>query len=131
MTTEITDNDAAPPAAGRLFYDGECAFCLGWVRRMERALVQRRFTLAPLEARERRRLAGELPPKTETRRQDASAPGKMPRPAFTEMILQLPDGRELGGADAAMGIIRACYRFIARNRDCVNGSCEIRKGAKP
>jgi predicted DCC family thiol-disulfide oxidoreductase YuxK len=135
--------------AGRLFYDGECAFCLGWVRRMERAMGRRGFTLAPLQSRERRRLAGESSLKLETRRQDASAPGEIPHPGFPEMILALPDGRELGGADAAMEIarhiwwlwplwlggripgvmpvFRAGYRFIARHRHCAGGACVIRK----
>lgn len=140
----MTDINATT-TTGRLFYDGECAFCLGWVRRTERVLDRNGFALAPLQSRERWRLAGEAPLKTETRRHDASAPREIPRPGFTEMILELPDGRELGGADAAMEIgrhiwwlwplwlasripgampvFRAGYRFIARNRHCASGAC--------
>ena len=150
MTTEITDIIARQPTAGWLFYDGECAFCLGWVRRMEQALVSHGFALTTLQARERRHLAGESLRQTGTRRQDASAPREMPRPAFPEMILQLPDGRELGGADAAMEIarhiwwlwplwlfsrvpgamplFRFVYRRIAANRHCSPVGCTILKG---
>ena len=146
VNAEMTDTNAT---TGRLFYDGECAFCLGRVRRIERVLGRNGFALAPLQSRERRRLAGESPLTPEARRQDASAPGGIPHPGFTEMILELPDGRELGGADAAMEIARhiwwlrplwlvnripgvmpvfsAGYRFIARHRHCASGACVIRK----
>ncbi len=145
MITEMTDGNATV-TAGRLLYDGECAFCLGWARRMERVLGLNGFALAPLQSRERRRLAGEASLKTETRWQDASAPKEIHRPGFTEMILELPDGRELGGADAAMEIarhiwwlwplwlasripgampvFRAAYRFIARHRHYFANSCQ-------
>ncbi len=147
MNTEITDNNARQPAAGLVCYDGECAFCVGWAQRMERTLVGHGFTLTTLQARERRRLAGRLLPKIETRRQDAGAPGRTPAPVFTEMVLELPDGRELGGADAAMEIARhvwwlwplwllsripgmmpiyrAVYRHIAANRNCASGNCTV------
>ncbi len=143
----MTDNIAKQPAAGWVFYDSECDFCIGWMRRMERALIRRGFVLAPLQARERRRPAGEVLPKTETRQRDAGAPGKIPAPVFTEMILELPDGRELGGADAviflaqhvwwlwplwlfsqvpgAMPIFRTVYRRIAAKRHCAAGACSL------
>ncbi len=144
--TEMTDNNAAA-TAGRLFYDSECAFCLSWVRLMQRQLARHGFALASLQSRAHR-LAGESG-KSETRRQGVSAPGEIPRPGFTETILELPDGRELGGADAAMEIarhiwwllplwlvsrisgvmplFRASYRFIARHRHCASGACGIPK----
>ena len=121
----MTDKNAKQPA-GWVFYDGECAFCLRWVQRMERALVSRGYTLETLQARNR---------------------------ALTEMILQLPDGRELGGADAAVFLakhiwwlwplwltgkvpgamipLRAGYRFIAKNRYCTNKTCKLNKQGKP
>ena len=65
------------------------------------------------------------------------------------MILELPDGNELGGADAAMEIarhiwwlwplwlfsripgamplLRICYRFIAEHRHCATGTCAVPK----
>ena len=123
MNTEITDNNAENPV-GWVFYDGECAFCLGWVRRMERTMVRRGFKFATLQSRRQRS-------------QD-----------YAEMILELPDGNELGGADAAMEIarhiwwlwpvwfvsripgampvFRAGYQRIAQHRHCLGGRCESR-----
>jgi predicted DCC family thiol-disulfide oxidoreductase YuxK len=77
----------------------------------------------------------------------AGSSGSLPRPAFAEMILELPDGREFGGADAAMEIarhiwwlwplwllsripgammaFRAGYRQIARHRHCLGGGGDL------
>ena len=45
----MTDKDATKPIAGWVCYDSECAFCLGWVRRTERALGRRGFEFIPLQ----------------------------------------------------------------------------------
>lgn len=141
----MTDNNAKSPAAGWVGYDGECAFCLRWLRRVEQPLRRRGFDFVSLQARwERRHLAGEFPYLTTTRQRDAGAPGPS---VFTEMILDLPDGRTLGGADAAvvlmryvwwlwplwllsripgmMPVYRVIYRHIAANRHCANGACSL------
>ena len=136
MNTETTDNIAKQPAAGWVCYDGECAFCLRWLRRVERPLLRRGFRFVPL--------------------QTPWVKAKLNLPEaelLTEMRLLLPDNYILGGADAAvvlaryvwwlwplwfvshipgaMPILRASYRFIARNRHCSNDRCEIHKGVKP
>jgi len=121
---------------------------------MERAMVSRGFSLETLQSRERRRSVGEPMPNAEACGHHAGTgtPGVATRSVFTEMILELPDGRELGGADAAMEIarhiwwlwplwlvsripglmipMRAGYRFIASRRDCLNKSHQIPKGDK-
>ncbi len=150
----MTDNNAKSPAAGWVSYDGECAFCLRWLRRVEQPLRRRGFGFVSLQARwERQRPAGEWLSGAETRQQDASAPGRTSAPVFTEMILDLPDGRTLGGADAAvvlmryvwwlwplwllsripglMPVYRVIYRYIAANRGCRSAGCTALKGGRP
>lgn len=115
---------------GWIFYDGECALCLRWMRRAKRLLNQRDFNFVALQtasAKERLQLT------------DATA--------LTEMRLLLGDGRIFGGADAVMeiarhiwwawpswliskipGVIlfcRAFYRLIASNRHCTNPICAL------
>ena len=132
MTTEMTDNIARVPAAGWVCYDGECPFCLRWLRRVERPLLRRGFSFVPLQtAWVKARLS-----LTEEE-------------LLAEMRLLLPDQRILGGADAAtllakyiwwlwplwlaskipgaMIPLRAGYRFMARHRYCNNCACEISK----
>jgi len=128
----MTDKNAKQPTAGWVCYDGDCALCLRWLRRVEHPLLRRGFGFAPLQTnwvRARLNL-------TET-------------DLLTEMRLLLPDRNVVGGADAvvalarhvwwlwplwlashipgAMPIIRASYRYIARNRHCASGACEIPK----
>lgn len=126
----MTDSNAKQPAAGWVCYDGNCALCLRWLRRVERPLLRRDFDFVPLQTawvREKLNLS-----ETEL---------------LTEMRLLLPDCRVIGGADAAVvlaryvwwlwplwfashipgatPIIRASYRYIARNRHCARGECAI------
>ena len=77
-----------PSPRGWVLYDGDCAFCLGMVRRF-RAVVERRgFCLAPLQTPwVRERLA--LPDDE----------------LLAQMLLLTSDGR-LGGADALVEIAR-------------------------
>lgn len=153
MYTEMTGNNATPQVAGWIGYDGECAFCLRWVRRVERPLRRHGFDFVPLQTRwERRCLAGESRSGADTRQRDAGVPGNVPAPVFTEMILELPDGRELGGADAAvvlmrfiwwlwplwllsrlpgmMPVFQAVYRHIAAKRHCASGNCSVRSSRR-
>ena len=128
----MTDKDATKPIAGWVCYDSECAFCLGWVRRTERALGRRGFEFIPLQT-----------------------PWVKARLNVTDVELMaqgrliLADSRILGGADTAvflarniwclwplwlvskipgaMPIIREVYRVIARNRYCIGGRCSLPK----
>lgn len=135
MTTEMTDNIAKEPTAGWICYDGECALCLRWLRRVERPLLGHGFNFVPLQAawvKTRLNLANSDP--------------------LTEMRLLGPDQQVLGGADAAVALMRhiwwlwplwlfsrvpgtmllfrIVYRFIARNRDCSDSGCKTPKGGQ-
>lgn len=128
----MTDTFATPPAAGWVCYDGDCALCQRWLRRVERPLLRHNFGFVPFQTawvKEKLNL-----PETDL---------------LKEMRLLLPDRSVIGGADAAvtlaryvwwlwplwlashipgaMAIIRATYRHIARNRHCTHGACEITK----
>jgi predicted DCC family thiol-disulfide oxidoreductase YuxK len=46
--TETTEENAAP-SRGWVVYNGECQFCLGWVRRMKPVLEPRGFLFLPLQ----------------------------------------------------------------------------------
>jgi predicted DCC family thiol-disulfide oxidoreductase YuxK len=132
VNTEQTEKTTAP-AAGWVCYDGECAFCLRWVRRVEAQLTRRGFRFVTLQTqwvKDRLSLS------------EADL--------LAEMKLLLPDERILGGADAAVILaryvwwlwplwlagkmpgamipLRAGYRFMARNRHCSTGGCAVQKG---
>ena len=115
---------------GWLYYDGACPFCLRWVDRL--GFIARRggFELVPLQSDAARRILG-------------LAEGELP----TEMKLRLADGRLLGGVDACIVLAEAAgwtvplgwlarvpgvnalawraYRWIAANRYCFAGQCEM------
>lgn len=132
MTTEITDNIAAQPVAGWVGYDGECPLCQRWRVRVERPLFRHGYQFVPLQTpwvRARLDLKDHDP--------------------LTEMRLLRPGKPVLGGADAAvvlmrhvwwlwplwlcsrlpgaMPIIHAVYRRIAANRHCKQGTCALPK----
>ena len=123
MNTEITD---IKEFEGWVLYDGECRICTGMARRMQPLLAARHFELLPLQTPwVRERLAG--------------------RDLRSEMRLLKPDGTIFGGADALLEICKYFplawpiyqlgripavakffhlgYRWVARNRTCVNGAC--------
>lgn len=113
-----------------MFYDGECRFCCGSVRRVEGVLTRRGFRLCPLQSSEA-----------------ALHLGQSAGRDLREMRLLTREGLHLGGGDAvmeivrripwmrpiwllsrlpgAMPVIRAVYRVIAANRHCIGGTCEI------
>lgn len=125
MNTEITET-----TKGWVLYDGQCAFCRGWLSRSYRLLRRRGFKFATLQS-----------PWVSTRF------GLNQADLLQEMRLILADGRKLGGADAlieiarsiwwarplyllsrfpgAKQVLRATYRWIARNRHCLGGSCRV------
>jgi predicted DCC family thiol-disulfide oxidoreductase YuxK len=129
----MTDNNAKQPTADWVCYDGECALRLRWLRRVERPLLRRDFGIVPLQT-------AWVKKKLNLSETDL----------LTVMRLLLPDRRVMGGADAAvalaryawwlwplwlashipgaMAIIRASYRYIARNRHCASGAYQIPKG---
>ena len=105
---------------GTLFYDGSCRFCTDGVMRLRGWLDRRGVKIAPFEVAE-----GEAIPE--------------------EMRFRCVDGRELGGADAVLlvigarwwgkplewlgrlpgihGFLDAGYRWVARRRHCIGGTC--------
>lgn len=113
-----------------LYYDADCAFCVGVLRPFERILARRRIVFVPLQT-----------PGA------AATLGVRDEHLLDEMRLRLPDGRVFGGAAAvaelarriwwawpfwaltrlpgAMPPLRAIYRWIARRRGCAAGACEI------
>lgn len=129
MNTEITDNIAERPV-GWIFFDAECRFCVGHRQRWGRTFERRGFVWLPLQT-----------------------PGTADRLGITEaqlraeMWLQLADGQTFSGVDAwsvqmrrvwwlwplALVLVlpgfkataRALYRWIAKNRHCLSGTCSI------
>lgn len=130
MNTELTDSNVPTYSAGLVCYDGDCALCRRWLRRIERPLLRAGFQFAPLQT------------PWVTNRLNLAATDPM-----TEMRLLRPDAPVLGGADAAvvlmrhvwwlwplwllsripgmMPIFRAVYRYIAANRNCAAGDCIV------
>jgi len=117
-----------PRTGADVFYDADCRFCAAGARRFERVLTRRRFSLVPLQAA------------------DAAARlGVDQSHLLDEMRVRFEDGRVVGGAEAIMQIARriwwawplwafsrlpgvarpmdAAYKWFARNRGCVSGSC--------
>ena len=136
MNTEMSDNNATQPVEGWICYDGDCAFCRRWLRRVEPPLLRRGFGFVSL--------------------QTPWVKAKLNVPEvelLKQMRLMVSDGRMFGGADAAvvlaryvwwlwplwiiskipgtMPIIRATYRVIAKNQHCASDRCEIHNGGKP
>lgn len=113
-----------------IYYDDDCRFCRGMLRRFGRTLARRRFTFVPLQSSGAARVLG-----------------VDDRHLLDEMRVRLENGAVYGGASAVLAIARriwwawplwalsrmpgampamnAAYRWIARNRYCVNGACAI------
>jgi predicted DCC family thiol-disulfide oxidoreductase YuxK len=110
------------PELGTLYYDGSCRFCTDGVMRLRAWLAKRGVEIKPFEL-------------------EAGAP--FPE----EMRLRCRDGREFGGADAALvvvgarwwgkplewigklpgihALLEAGYRWVAQRRHCIGGACQI------
>jgi predicted DCC family thiol-disulfide oxidoreductase YuxK len=139
--TEITDAKTHP-IRGWVLYDGECQFCLGWVRRMTPVLAPRGFAFLPLQTLWVRAFL-HLP--------EEELLGEM-----RVLLRDGGDGRDeqnecagqaFGGADAILelakhvwwawplaavaqiqtvrNLLRAGYRAVAARRYCVNGRCSL------
>jgi predicted DCC family thiol-disulfide oxidoreductase YuxK len=132
LTSEFTDTKGRH-ARGWLFFDAECNFCRKIVRAVAPSLAARGIAIAPLQD-----------PRVGT------LLGLSPAELLLEMRLLLSDGRQFGGADAAMALareiwwarplawlaalpgmlslMRSIYRWIAARRHCVAAtSCSVAK----
>jgi predicted DCC family thiol-disulfide oxidoreductase YuxK len=130
LTSEFTDSKGRH-ARGWLFFDADCAFCVKIVRWLAPSLQKRGFALAPLQD-----------PRVGT------LLGLSPSELLLEMRLLLSEGKQFGGADAAvaisreiwwarplvwlaalpgmMGLLRNFYRWIATHRKCAAAaSCSV------
>jgi predicted DCC family thiol-disulfide oxidoreductase YuxK len=114
-----------------IYYDDECRFCRDMLRRFGRTLARRRFTFVPLQSPGAARLLG-----------------VSDEHLLDELRVRLDDGVVCGGASALVAIARRIwwawplwapswvpgvmpvlnsgYRWIARNRHCLHGACEVR-----
>jgi predicted DCC family thiol-disulfide oxidoreductase YuxK len=128
------------PAAGkngRLYYDGECGFCLRWIRRQKRFIQAQGFELITIQQ-------SDLAKRFELTEGDL----------LGEMKVVTKDERLIGGADAWLYVLfprwrtrflyyfghtpgihalLVCgYRWLARNRFRFGGRCELpTKGERP
>jgi len=127
VNTETTDKNAA---VATVFFDGSCAFCRAGIRLARRLFPNPAFRWLPL--------------------QTSGVPEQLGLPEsvlLTEMKIQLANGHVLGGIDAwnyllrsvwwawPVGILlslpglhwlgQAGYRWVARHRYCLGGSCAL------
>lgn len=115
-----------------IYYDDHCQFCRGMLHRFGRTLARRRFTFVPLQSPDAARVLG-----------------VSDEHLLDEMRVCLDNGAVLGGASAlaaiarriwwawplwalsrapgAMPLLDVAYRWIARRRYCLNGTCEVRR----
>jgi len=117
-----------------IYYDDECQFCRAMLRRFGHTLARRRFTFVPLQSPGAARLLG-----------------VSDEHLLDEMRVRLDNGAVFGGASALVAIARriwwawplwalsrvpgaillvgAAYRWVARNRHCLNGACAVPRRA--
>ena len=129
----MTDNNDNRGAAW-VFYDGHCAFCRGWIRRLMPSLKRYGFRAAALQEP----WAGERLNRAEQER-------------MKELRVITQTGAVLGGADAfvylarfvswlwpvwivsylpgAMCTMRRAYAWVARRRGCLGGGCPVDSGS--
>ena len=132
MHTEITDTDAITGPRGQVFYDAECALCVGLAERFRGLLRRRRIDLRPLQA------VG-VSARLGIRAQDLRK----------EMRFLTDAGQVFGGAEAVVQIARRIwwgwplfafsrlpgampafarlYARIAQRRNCADGACRRRQ----
>jgi predicted DCC family thiol-disulfide oxidoreductase YuxK len=127
LSSEMTDSKGRH-AAGWLFYDFECRFCLAVARAIAPILAPRGFAFAPLQDP---RVAGLL--------------GMPQEELLREMRVLSAEGKHYGGADAVVyltrqvwwawplyafaqlpgvtPVLRAAYRRVAARRKCAAAAC--------
>jgi predicted DCC family thiol-disulfide oxidoreductase YuxK len=128
----MTDK-TAPEPLGWIFFDAQCAFCVGHRQRWGRIFERRGFVWIPMQT-----------PGT------AERLGITEAELQTEMWLLLADGRKFSGVNAWSGLMprvwwlwplgalltvpgfnasgRALYRWIAKHRHGLGGTCTMPKG---
>ncbi len=139
------------PVRGWVLYDGDCPLCVGAVARFAPLLNRHGFQCAPLPTRFER--SAGLPTRREEVG-FTNPPGRRPAlrlnpgEPLDEMKLLAGDGQIFGGADALAQIarriwwawplfalaqipgvkilLRAIYRGVAANRQCVGGACRMK-----
>lgn len=126
-----SDNTQRRSRPGRVFYDGECAFCRALVDRLSPPFRRRGFSFEPLRSVGVAEALGYRSDSPEL---------------LAEMRLLTADGRIYGGADAvlhligriawlrplawigslpgAKQILRAAYRRVAARRSCRGNACD-------
>lgn len=134
LASEYTDGKGRH-AKGWLFFDADCKFCTRIARWLAPILQRRGFALSPLQDPR----VGELL-------------GLSQRELLREMRFLLSDGRQFGGADAAvelareiwwgrpllwlskipgmMNLLRTGYRSIAARRSCASEQCSVSEAAR-
>jgi predicted DCC family thiol-disulfide oxidoreductase YuxK len=130
---DVVANDAHPraPVQGWILYDGECGFCSRWVNLWAKTLRRRGFEPAAL--------------------QEPWVAEKLQMPIselLADIRLLTPEGKVISGADVYLyaarriwwawpfyavfslpgfnWLIRAGYRWFARNRYCISHACKLR-----
>lgn len=128
LISEMTDSKGRRARRGWVFFDGDCAFCMSFARRLRPVLEPRGFGIATLQdprAREQLSLSEQQ--------------------LLAELRLLMNDGSQLGGADAFVflaryiwwgwplwalaqsrimrRVLRAGYRWVAARRQCHSSAC--------
>jgi predicted DCC family thiol-disulfide oxidoreductase YuxK len=134
LVSEYTDGKGRH-AKGWLFFDAECGFCTRTARWVAPILKKRGMAVAPLQDPRVGALLG------------------MSRPELLlELRFLLSDGSQYGGADAVvalaheiwwwrplvwiakipgmMDVLRAGYRWVARQRSCAAANCAVPETSK-
>jgi predicted DCC family thiol-disulfide oxidoreductase YuxK len=127
LSNDYTDTKGRH-ANGFLFFDAHCVFCTKIARRLQPALQRRNLAVAPLQD-----------PRV------ATLLGLSHESLMREIHVLMSDGTRYGGADAVVALarqiwwarplvwpanipgvmllLRATYRYIARNRRCAAATC--------
>jgi predicted DCC family thiol-disulfide oxidoreductase YuxK len=141
VSTEITEERAAA-VRGWVLYDGDCQFCLGWVRRMKSVFVARGFEFLPLQTPWVRAFFHLPENELLSEMRVVFSNGNNRHQIGNERL-----GQTFSGADAivelakhvwwawplvavaqipfARNFMRARYRAIAAQRYCANGACAV------
>ena len=151
VVAELAEPVLGAPSCGWVLYDGDCPLCRAAVVRFAPLLHRHGFQCAPLQTPFI--WSAGLPTRREEVG-STNTPGRRPALCLTpgepldEMKLLAADGNIFGGADAlvqiarriwwawplfalaqipgAMILLRAIYRRVAANRQCLSGACQVK-----